>query len=249
MIIGMIRYAIPNAFVATKNACRDIIQLYEEPYFSDRFKIFCNITLESFNQQTNKDFKLLIYHTNLIPENKKMLFDEIEEKYKFVKNMYIPDKNLYVPKDLIEDINLTFRIDNDDGISIDFIEKLQQVKLNYKKDKVISFPHIHKLVRTKDDEYKIKELDYLSNSIGLAYVTTSDKTIMDLGIHTKLPKSYDFEILDGNGGLQIINGYNVTNCFDSKVGKNRTDPLTLNKKEMENLLIERKYAKMDLSSL
>lgn len=42
MIIGMIHYTISNVF-ANKNNSRNLIQLYEEPYFSDRFNIFKKI--------------------------------------------------------------------------------------------------------------------------------------------------------------------------------------------------------------
>ena len=36
MIIGMIRYSIPNFFGNSENS-RNLIQLYEEPYFSTRY--------------------------------------------------------------------------------------------------------------------------------------------------------------------------------------------------------------------
>ena len=180
----------------------------------------------------------------------KILFDDIEKEYSFVRNIYIPDNKLCVPNDLKEDVNLTFRIDNDDGIAIDFIERLQAIKARYVKDKVITIPHIYKLVRINENEYMTKSTNYVSNSIGLAYVTTKqNQTIMDLGVHTKISRKHELKILDGNGGLQIINGYNVINSFDKKVGENNTKPLTLDKKGMEEFLIKQKYARMDLSSL
>lgn len=82
MIIGMIRYAIPNAFA--KNNSRSIVQLYEDPYFSDRFKIFCEVTLKSFERQTCKDFVSLIYHTDMIPNDKKDLFEKLTKTYPFI---------------------------------------------------------------------------------------------------------------------------------------------------------------------
>ena len=126
MIIGMVRYAIPNSFMNSNNS-RSLVQLYEDPYFSDRFNIFRNITLPSFAQQTSQDFTLCVYHTNLIPDDKKVLFDNLAKQYLFLRNVYTAGK-MDIPDDLKERQMLTFRIDNDDGMALDFIEKLQQIK-------------------------------------------------------------------------------------------------------------------------
>ena len=91
MIIGMVRYAIPNSFMNSNNS-RSLVQLYEDPYFSDRFNIFRNITLPSFAQQTNQDFTLCVYHTNLIPDDKKALFDNLAKQYPFLRNVYTAGK-------------------------------------------------------------------------------------------------------------------------------------------------------------
>lgn len=248
MIIGLIRYAIPNAF-ADRNNSRNLLQLYEEPYFSDRFNIFKNITLESFKQQTNKNFILLIYHTDLIPEDKKKLFSEIEKTYTFVRNIYISDNNMYIPEDLKENMLFTFRIDNDDGIAIDFIEKLYQVKNSYIENIVVTIPHIHKICRINENKYKIIELDYISNSMGLAYLTTNNKTIIDLGDHSAVCKKFKNIKLDGNGGLQIINNYNVANKFRHNADRNRKDEIILSHDEIQKLLVEKNYAKMNLSCI
>lgn len=243
MILGMIRYAIPNAFKNLSNS-RDIKQLYEEPYFSDRFNIFYNITLQSFVQQTNKDFKLFVYHTNLIPSDKKALFDNLELQYPFLKNIYIPDDNMYIPQEYIEDINLTFRIDNDDGIAINFIEKLQEVKKNYIENIVITIPTLYRLCRLSEDKLKVAKIYYPSNSIGLAYLTNEqNKTIMDLGFHDQIIRKLKTIKLSGNGGLQIINNYNVLNQF-----KNEEVNL-FNCEDTKKLLIDEGYANLNLNSI
>lgn len=243
MILGMIRYAIPNAFKNLNNS-RDIKQLYEEPYFSDRFNIFCNITLQSFVQQTDKDFKLFVYHTDLIPSNKKVLFDDLELQYPFLKNIYIPDANMYIPQEYIEDINLTFRIDNDDGIAINFIERLQEVKKNYTKNTVITIPTLYRLCRLSKDEFKVAKIYYPSNSIGLAYLTNEqNKTIMNLGFHDQIVRKFKTIKLSGNGGLQIINNYNVLNQF-----KNEEVNL-LSYEDTKKLLINEGYTNLNLDSI
>ena len=249
MIIGMIRYAIPNSFMNTNNS-RSLIQLYEEPYFSDRFNIFQNITLPSFTQQTNKNFVLCVYHTNLIPSDKKVLFNKLEKQYPFLRNIYTENK-IYLPDDLKQSQMLTFRIDNDDGIALDFIEKLQQIKNtvgNKTSNFAISIPHMRKIARIDSFLYQTLETDFISNSMGLAYLGNDGRTVMNLGNHTKIAYSTPMLQVAGNGGLQVINGYNVANEF-KKVYQNQSDITILNQKDMQNLLIKNGYAKMDLSCL
>lgn len=247
MIIGMIRYAIPNAFTDRDNS-RNLMQLYEEPYFSDRFNIFKNITLESFKQQTNKDFILLVYHTSLIPDDKKKLFNELEIAYPFIRNMYISDSNMYIPDDLKENKLFTFRIDNDDGIAIDFIEKLYQIKNLYTENIAVTIPHIHKICRIDQDTYKLVALDYISNSIGLAYLS-DNKTIIDLGDHSAVCKKFNHVKLNGNGGLQTINDYNVANSFVHKADKNRSKEIILNYEEARQFLISMNYGNLNIKCL
>ena len=245
----MVRYAIPNSFMNTNNS-RSLVQLYEEPYFSDRFNIFCNVTLESFAQQTSQDFVLCVYHTNLIPDDKKVLFDNLAKQYSFLRNVYT-DGTMFIPDDLKEPTMLTFRIDNDDGMTIDFIEKLQQIKDTYNGKSTnfaISIPHMRKIGRVSENQYKTIATDFISNSMGLAYLGNDGRTVMNLGNHTKVAYSTPMLMVAGNGGLQVINGYNVANGF-KKVYQNQSDMAILNQKDMQDLLVKDGYAKMDLSCL
>ena len=249
MIIGMVRYAIPNSFMNTNNS-RSLVQLYEEPYFSDRFNIFCNITLKSFAAQTNQDVVLCVYHTNLIPDDKKALFENLAKQYPFMRNIYTTGQ-MNIPEDLKERQMLTFRIDNDDGMALDFIEKLQQIKEivgNKTSNFAISIPHMRKIARIDDFLYQTLETDFISNSMGLAYLGNDGRTVMNLGNHTKVAYSTPMLMVAGNGGLQVINGYNVANGF-KKVYRHQSELVVLNQKDMQDLLVKDGYAKMDLSCL
>ena len=257
-IVGIVRYAIPNAFSGIKTVrerdgvlgvkSRDVIKLYEDPYFTDRFNVFYNITLESFKNQTNKDFILCIYHTDQIPEDKKRLFDKIEKEYPFVRCVYVPDDKMPIPEDLKEQNMLTFRIDNDDGVPVDFIDRLKNTidstdEINF----AITIPKIRKIMRVGEDEYKTVTANYPSNSMGEAYYTNKNKTIMDLGNHTNIHKRFKTKILNGNGGLQIINSYNVANKFEKK--NNYKDKTILKTEQIKELLEKEKYYIGDLSCL
>lgn len=258
-IIGIVRYAIPNAFDGIKTIgerggilgvkSRDIVKLYEDPYFTDRFNIFCNITLESFKNQTNKDFVLCIYHTDQIPEDKKILFDKIEKEYSFVRCVYVSDDKMPIPEDLKEQNMLTFRIDNDDGIPIDFIDRLRNTidstnEINF----AITIPKIRKIMRIDKNKYKTIIANYLCNSMGEAYYTNQNKTIMDLGNHVDICGRFPTKRLVGNGGLQIINSYNVANKFEKKNNKYNTQKI-LDEKSMKSLLLKENYSVGDLTCL
>ena len=249
MIIGMVRYAIPNSFMNTNNS-RSLVQLYEEPYFSDRFNIFCNITLKSFAAQTNQNFVLCVYHTNLIPDDKKVLFDNLAKQYLFLRNVYT-DGAMFIPDDLKEPTMLTFRIDNDDGMAIDFIEKMQQIKDSYNGKSTnfaISLPHMRKIGRISENQYKTIATDFVSNSMGLAYLGSDGRTVMNLGNHRLVPYSTPMLLVEGNGGLQVINGYNVANGFNKRY-QNQTEDVILDKNSMEKFLYDDGYANIDLSCL
>ena len=71
-----------------------------------------------------------------------------------------------------------------------------------------------------------------------------------LGIGQRLVRWFAHirQITAGNGGLQVINGYNVANGF-KKVYQNQSDMAILNQKDMQDLLVKDGYAKMDLSCL
>lgn len=257
-VIGMIRYAIPNAFQT--NNSRDLMQLYEEPYFTDRYKIFRGVTLKSFANQTDKDFTLLVYHTDQIPAGRKLLFDELEKEYPFVKNIYIKDRKLYIPKELQQKNMITFRIDNDDGIVTDFIQHLKNtVNHNNNSKFVMISPWIRQIMRIGKDEYKTCSFKYMckTHSIGLAYYyenrssnefdgKKTPKCIMDLGAHAKIYKNNPTLFLNCPWGLQIINGYNSINTFGLKHYK---EFVILNKEAMLDLLKKEGFAAIDLESL
>ena len=248
----MVRYTIPNDFndIKVKGVkSRGIEKLYEDPYFTDRFNIFYNITLESFKNQTDKDFILCIYHTNQIPKDKKKLFDKIEKEYPFVRCVYVSDNKMPIPEDLKEENIITFRIDNDDGIAIDFIERLRKTidsteDINF----AITIPKIRKIMRIDKDRYKTIIANYPCNSIGEAYYTNQNKTIMDLGNNVDIYARFHTKRLNGNGDLQIINSYNVANKFEKKNNKYNTQN-TLDEKAMKELLVKENYIVNDLSCL
>ena len=248
-IIGMVRYSIKNAFAKDHSDIN--YSLWKEPYFSQRLGMFKNITLKSFDAQTCKDFVLLVYHSDEMPDDKKDFFRQIEQKHVFMRNVFIPDAKMKIPDDLQCDRMMTFRIDNDDGLPNNFIARLSEIynsKNKQYEDVAFSIPRIRKLGRISDTEYQTNYSVFISNSIGLAYFATNGQNVMDCGNHTLVPYNYRMLCLDGVGGLQIISGTNVANGFN-KVYRKQSEMEILNKSQILSLLKSEGYANLCIEKL
>lgn len=249
MIVGMIRYSVEAAF--NKDRPESMRDVYADPYFSERFKMFSGITLPSFAQQTNKDFVLLLYHSDKMPNEKKMLFADIENTFPFVRNIYVNGGKLPVPDDLKSKRLLSFRIDNDDGMPIDFIERLSAAAQMHGKNSdnfAITIPHMRKVRRIAEKEYETLDCDFVSNSMGLAYFGSDGRSVMDLGNHGLFPYNVPTLFVAGNGGLQVINGTNVANGFN-KVYNKQSALKTMTESELQELLSAEGYGVLNLKSL
>jgi len=218
-IIGFIRYSCRASFT------RD--DFFRPEYLDYRLNIFRNITLKSFQEQTDKDFNIFLLHSENLPEKYKDIFKKMEEDNIFLHNIYIPDSEMegkdyinavegsieYV--DFINDMSINFRIDNDDATPCDYIKRLKEFLKPEFSGFVISFPNIFIIQRSKINNFLKQEKYFPSNSIGLAYVTCKKdyKTIMTLGDHGKVNQKHPMLLLPGKGGIQTINGKNIMNAL------------------------------------
>jgi len=218
-ILGYIRYSCWRGY--------DINDFFDPEYLDYRLNIFKNITLKSLQQQTDKDFNVLILHSPKLPQNYKNIFKELENENPFLHNIYVPDTELY-EQDYIDgpagsinfiqfcnDISINFRIDNDDALPCDFISKLKLFLKPEFSGYFISIPQVSIIQRTHKDKFLKQEKYYPSNSMGLAFVTDKNtyKTLMSLGDHGKINQNFPVILLPGRGGIQTINGKNVMNSL------------------------------------
>lgn len=248
-VIGMVRYSVAAAFANVYSD--EQFSVWGEPYFSERLAMFKSITLKSLKQQTNKDFILLIYHSEQMPEAKKKIFADLEKDYPFIRNIYISGAKMELPEDLQQNRVLTFRIDNDDGVPADFIEKLAVI---YARDDgfydnvALTIPRIRKIAHISEDQYQTDDSIFVSNSIGLAYMSIDGQNIMNCGNHRLVPYHYKTVFIDGTGGLQVIHGTNVANGF-KKIYDKKSRLQILSEKETKELLQSEGYPDMDLKNI
>ena len=248
-IIGMVRYSVDAAFA--KDHPDKIYNLWENPYFEERLAMFKGITLKSFEQQTNSHFVLLVYHSNAMPEEKKQIFIELEKIYPFMRNIFISGAKMLVPVDLLQKRMFTFRIDNDDGVPANFIDRLMEI---YQRNDgcydnvAFTIPRIRKIARIDEHRYQTDCSIFPSNAIGLAYLSVDGENIMNCGNHRLVPYHYRTLFLEGIGGLQVIHGTNVANGF-KKVYDKKSELQIFEEEQMIDVLHSEGYAAVDLKSI
>ena len=249
-VIGMVRYSVAASY-AFPDRPELKRKVFEEPYFSERLAMFKGITLKSFAGQTYKDFVLLVYHSSEMPDDKREIFRHLEEQYPFVRNIFIEDAKMDLPQEFQRKRIMTFRIDNDDGMPADFVGKLADIYNNndpFYDNVVFSIPKMRKLAHIAKDRFMTNDSVYISNSMGLAYLSTNGESIKSCGNHGLVPYRYRILCIEGMGGLQIINGTNVANGFH-KTHYKQTEPSYYTEQKMRKILKSEGYSEMDIQDI
>ena len=207
-ILVLIRYSIAAEF---NKAGTDI---FAPEYFDNRFENFKAIALKSLQEQTDKDFKCFLYHSNAMPKNLKQKFFELERENPFLRNIFQDGTEIRLPAGVAsnKDTVMTIRLDNDDGLPKNFIARHRTFCSPDLDGVFITVPSITSLKRTKKG-FALKKRDYISNSMGLAFICKEGgvKNVFDTRDHDIVRFSAPLLKLPGIGGLQIINGSNVFN--------------------------------------
>lgn len=224
-IIGFVRYSQKIDFGGVRD-------MFEPEYFEYRFQIFKNITLKSFQSQTNKDFLLLILHSENIPPHYKKRFSELERDNMFLKNIFVGDSAEAFEESLQNSFRylsfqngtaVTFRIDNDDAVQSTFIQTLTHYQNSEFLGYSICIPSIFVVKHINENEFIIEELNYPENSVGLAYVTDKAeyKTVLELGEHQFTNDQIPMILLarNTNKAVVTINGENAANQIHTKFSK------------------------------
>lgn len=218
-VTGFIRYSCKASFSRKDFFC--------PAYMDYRLDIFKNITLKSFQEQTDKDFNIFLLHSESLPEKYKDIFKELEDSNIFLHNIYISDTEIegtsYLnavqetinSTNFYSGISINFRIDNDDALPCDYIQRIKTFLNPAFSGFVISLPNVTIVQRTAKNIYTKQEIYFPANSIGLAYVTAKKdyKTIMTLGDHGKINKKHPMILLPCKGGIQTISGTNIMNSL------------------------------------
>ncbi|WP_299989733.1 putative rhamnosyl transferase [uncultured Ruegeria sp.] len=137
-VIGLCRFSYPalGDFQIEHNTIADRRRhLYHPTRLAERFRLFETVVLPSFRAQTNEDFQLLIVVGECLPGD---AFDRLNDLTADIRQVQIiqravdpNQKHRQVMKQILQGARLQpdqpclqFRHDDDDGVSIDFIERL-----------------------------------------------------------------------------------------------------------------------------
>lgn len=86
-VIGFVRYSQKAKFSSSTQE-KDV---FVPNYFNYRFLLFKNITLKSFQEQTDMDFCLLLLHSESMPQAYREEFMLLGQENSFLYNIFIPD--------------------------------------------------------------------------------------------------------------------------------------------------------------
>lgn len=166
-----------------------------------KFNLFENVTLPSIVNQTNQNFIWYIYASEYMPPYYRIKLCELTKKYKNINCVFIKSFDEFNKFKYIDDKFCTVRLDDDDYLNKDFIEKLNKYK-NEKKETIISFPYGNQYVyNTLKNKIIIgKETNYNLIALGL--------TCIDDNIYRHSHSKIDFNtknvILDDSKNMYLI---------------------------------------------
>lgn len=219
-----------GSFRSTKNKTLEAAkrELYEENNLRVRlelFKSFCLPTYKMLARQSINSYGLILINKDF-PEKFKY---ELIDLCLTVPRLSVIELNdqqgiIEVIKPLIQSMGgnekiFTYRYDDDDALSIDFLEQIERNCLLADINTVISFNDGYCLSRINKDSYNLYVRKYPLNAFGLGIVSDLNdfKIIFELGSHTQI-KLPTIHIKDVLGWLCTVHADN-----DSRVGKRRLE--------------------------
>lgn len=136
-VIGLCRFSYPalGGFQVEHDTIEDRIAfLYAEQRMEERFRLFEAIALPCLREQTDQDFDLIIViGDSLPPQHRERLRDLCANVPQITIHAEPPRKHRQVMKEILNAARhdpsapcLQFRHDDDDAVSVDFVERLRE---------------------------------------------------------------------------------------------------------------------------
>lgn len=197
-----------------------------ETWLEERINLFLAYCLPSVVGQTNRKFKWLIFFEESSREKVEEVLIRISE-YTFIDAVFVNgyeqfQSNLpfYVEQYLnkIPSAIITSRLDNDDALGRNYIEKVQDYALTTNEDTVLYFPN--GLVLDVFNEYKLAEIFYPNNqflTLIEEYKPESLKTVYFKEHNNWKSDHLVLAFPDKNLWLQIVHSSNMLNKFSGNL--------------------------------
>jgi len=164
-------------------------RLFDKARLNHKFDTFQNITFPSIVQQTCNDWEWIIYTSDLMPAEYMECLRALVKDYKNIVLITVKNFSEFFEKTSsynYKKLFATVRIDDDDGLSNCFVEKLRQ----YSKDvgSIVSFTE-GRLVRLVNGKLFIgKKFSEKNSALGLAGIEIN---IYNCGSHSDIDKRFN----------------------------------------------------------
>jgi len=205
----------PNWVVTKNNEA-----LLDDQWMQERMELFKNYCLPSILNQTNKNFKWLLFFDSSTDEKFRKSITELVNNHNFIEVLYIdgmPNFNKsileYIEKNIKEiPYLITSRIDNDDCVSNRFIEEVQK---NFNKQDFMAFDYIQGYTLQIEPQIILGKKEHIFNPfISLIEKNENPKTVWHY-VHNQWKKEPRVtQITDKRIWMSIIHEKNKVNEFD-----------------------------------
>jgi len=195
-----------KGYEMTRNNSKDECykQLFSSKRLNYKFKAFEKITLPSILNQTNKNYIWNIFTSEYLPEKYKNRLIKLTRPYKKIHIHYVKSFKCFFRNATNLTKNNTFkyctiRLDDDDGLSANFIENLQKYK---NKDKTIISHPKGTIVTIKDNKVVLgQKISRPNNAQGLCGIGMN---IYSCGNHNKVAEKFTV-IYDYTPNMYVVN--------------------------------------------
>ncbi len=147
--VVLTRFNIPVRYEGRSNPSVTAIDPRSDgAYLQERFDVFERYTVASFESQTTTDFEWWVLFSDQTPGQYRAKLEELQRRVPQLRPLFLSDEEAlsldeYLQAQLAEvscDLLVTTRIDNDDAVPKDFLQRIQQAAVNTNGPAVLSFP-------------------------------------------------------------------------------------------------------------
>jgi glycosyltransferase involved in cell wall biosynthesis len=168
--------------------------LFSEKRLQGRLIFFKELTLKSILNQTYKNFEWIIFISNFLPEKYKEYIKNIDSRIKVVE---LDGKGM-CQDDLLKSHNpsesdyISCRLDDDDGLCVDYFELLNKAYNNHEIDFVAGSKESLGISYEKEKFlYSKLKTSYLTS----AGVACKNKHIYSIGSHSRIQANYKIKLI------------------------------------------------------
>lgn len=184
-----------------------------------RFAYFENVCLPSLDAQINKNFVVVLRCSDLLPEKWKKKLHELVSSRSYIYTAMLPLDEFPIPyeKRLLQDQILpvdadtviTARIDDDDAVADDYVEKLSKYLRPAFQRHAISFPNGFFMETIGDGprkKFKLAPVRKINIAIGLAFVSSRNlgNTILSFPVNHRVLDTAVPVIIDSTKPMFIV---------------------------------------------